>query len=438
MSMSKTMSYGTDILFIIFAVYLFFYYFDIFLKRRKRTVLSMIGLGIFMAWQFEMSSVNLLPAYGNIIVTIITTLFAVAQIYEGKFWNKCIFTIAFNAIWMLIETISGNILLTYCCEFTDLQALGTLGSFTSKIVFMIAITALKRVFTKDEIKELPVRYSFMLVLIPIGSIYIMNNIFMLGYKLHSNRANIQSAVTAVILLGVNVLVFYIYIKLADDLQLRRMTSVYEQQLDLCERHQQERELSILRLRDIRHNMKNNLVSILAYAENGDNEKIIRFVNEIMEEGGIKTSTVTNSGNIVIDSLIGYWYVEAKKVGIDFSVNLNIPMEMPFRGADICLILGNLLENAVEAAQKAEGKKYIRLHMKYDKNNLLLFVENNYKGVLVKTKDKRLKSTKTDAENHGVGLSSVYRIAAKYHGVVTIDDDVANRFLIRVVLYGKQE
>ena len=438
MSMSKTLSYGTDILFIIFAVYLFFYYFDIFLKRRKRTVLSMIGLGIFMAWQFEMSSVNLLPAYGNIIVTIITTLFAVAQIYEGKFWNKCIFTIAFNAIWMLIETISGNILLTYCCEFTDLQALGTLGSFTSKIVFMIAITALKRVFTKDEIKELPVRYSFMLVLIPIGSIYIMNNIFMLGYKLHSNRANIQSAVTAVILLGVNVLVFYIYIKLADDLQLRRMTSVYEQQLDLCERHQQERELSILRLRDMRHNMKNNLVSILAYAENGDNEKIIRFVNEIMEEGGIKTSTVTNSGNIVIDSLIGYWYVEAKKVGIDFSVNLNIPMEMPFRGADICLILGNLLENAVEAAQKAEGKKYIRLHMKYDKNNLLLFVENNYKGVLIKTKDKRLKSTKTDAENHGVGLSSVYRIAAKYHGVVTIDDDVANRFLIRVVLYGKQE
>lgn len=185
-------------------------------------------------------------------------------------------------------------------------------------------------------------------------------------------------------------------------------------------------------------MKNNLVSILAYAENGDNEKIIGFVNEIMEEGGIKTSAVTNSGNIVIDSLIGYWYVAAKKAGIEFSVNLNIPMEMPFRGADICLILGNLLENAVEATQRAEGEKYIRLHMKYDKNNLLLFVENNYKGVLIKTKDKRLKSTKTDAGNHGVGIPSVYRIAVKYHGVVTIDDNVANRFLIRVVLYGKQK
>lgn len=93
-----------------------------------------------------------------------------------------------------------------------------------------------------------------------------------------------------------------------------MNAVYEQQLELCERHQQEREISTLQLRDVRHNMKNNLVSILAYAENKECEKIIGFVNEIMEEGGVTISTITNSGNIVIDSLIGYWYVTAKIKG----------------------------------------------------------------------------------------------------------------------------
>lgn len=435
MSMIKSLSNGIDILLLIFAVYLFFYYFNIFFKRRTRTVLSVIGLAVFMAWQFEMSSVSLLPAYANITFTTITTLFAVCQVYEGNFWNKCIFTIAFNAIWMLMETLSNYMLMTYCEEYAELKPLG---SVVSKLIFLIVIMALKKVFTDDEIRELPVRYSIMFVLIPTGSIYIMNNIFMLGYKVHSDRANVHSAITAVILLFMNILIFYIYMKLADDLQLRRMASVYEQQLDLCERHQQERELSILQLRDIRHNMKNNFVSILAYAENGENEKIIKFVNDIMEEGGIKTYTITNSGNIVIDSLIGYWYLVAKKVEIEFSVNLNIPMEIPFKGADICLILGNLLENAVEAAQKAEGEKYIRIRLKYDKNNLLLFVENSYKGTLIKMKNKRLKSTKTDAGNHGVGLSSVYRVVAKYHGVVTIEDNVPDRFLIRVVLYGSQE
>jgi sensor histidine kinase YesM len=227
-------------------------------------------------------------------------------------------------------------------------------------------------------------------------------------------------------------------RLVDDLHLRQITSGYEQQLELCERHQEEREISILQLRDVKHNMKNNLISILAYAENREYEKIIKFVNEIMEEGGMTISPITNSGNIVIDSLIGYWYVTAQKQEIDFSVNMNIPMKMPFKGADICLIIGNLLENAVEAAKKVVGKKYIKVQMKYDKGNFLFFVKNNYNGKLLKTKNDRLRSTKLDAGNHGLGLPSVYRAAAKYHGSVFIDDSTPELFQVHVVLYGEQE
>lgn len=108
------------------------------------------------------------------------------------------------------------------------------------------------------------------------------------------------------------------------------------------------------------------------------------------------------------------------------------------GADICLILGNLLENAVEAAEKAKKKKYIKIQMKYDRGNLLIFLMNSYQGRLIKMKDKRLKSTKSDAGNHGVGLPSVYRAVAKYNGTVTVDDSIPERFLVRVVLYGEKE
>ena len=326
-------------------------------------------------------------------------------------------------------------LMIYCEQYAMNQSVGSL---VSKIFFLMVISLLKKVFTDDEIKELPVRYSIMLVLIPTGSIYIMNNVFMLGFIENNDQTRFNSTVTVIILLGINILIFYIYMKLADDWQLRRMASVYEQQLELCERHQQEREISTLQLRDIKHNMKNNLVSILAYAENREYEKIIGFVSEIMDESGMAIATVSNSGNIVIDSLIGYWYVTAQKKGIDFIVDICVPMMMPFKGADICLIFGNLLENTVEAAQKADGKRYIKIKMKYDKNNLLLFVVNSYKGKLIKAKDNRLKSTKADAGNHGVGLASVYRAAAKYHGTVIIEDSVPEQFKIHVVLYGSQE
>lgn len=431
----KALSYGADILLSAYAVYLFFYYFDIFFARKKSKKLWVIGLTEFILWQFGISTIISLPAYVNIAVTVIVTLFAVTIAYEGMWWNKCVFVITFNAIWMLMETLSNYVLMIYCEKYAFVQSIG---SFVSKSFFFAVIIALKKVFTDDEIKELSIRYSIMLVLIPMGSIYIMNNVFMLGFTVNDNYTRINSAITVIILLGMNILIFYIYMKLADDLRLRRMASVYEQQLELCERHQQEREISTLQLRDAKHNMKNNLVSILAYAEKRQNEKIIGFINEIMEESGMTIADISNSGNIVIDSLIGYWYVTAKKKEIDFQTDICIPMMLPFKGADICLILGNLLENAVEAAQKVDGRKYIEIKMKYDKNNILLSVTNSYSGKLLKTKDHRLKSTKTDAENHGVGLASVYRAVVKYCGTIIIDDSVPGQFKIRVLLYGSQE
>lgn len=435
MWMDKVFSYGVDVLLSAFAVYLFIYYFDIFFVRKKNKRSLITGLALFALWQFGISSTVDLPAYANIAVTIIFTLISVMIIYESTIWKKYVFVIAFNAIWMLTETLCGYILLIYCEKYAYIQSVG---SFISKIFFLVVIFALKKVFTDEEIKDLPAKYSILLVLIPTGSIYIMNNIFMLGFTVDNDHASFNSAITAIILLGMNVLIFYIYMKLADDLCLRRMTSIYEQQLELCERHQQEREISILQLRDAKHNMKNNLVSILAYAENRDYEKIIAFVNEILGTGGMVTTDISHSGNIVIDSLISYWFMTAKQKDIEFSVDICVPMMMPFKGADICLILGNLLENAVEAAQKVEGKRYIKIKIKYDKNNLLVFVSNSYRGAIIKTKDNRLRTTKSDIENHGVGLASVYRAVTKYHGAVVIDDSQPKRFRIRVLLYGTQK
>ena len=342
---NRVLMCGIDILLCLWAVYLFFFYFDIFFARKRKRYLSVIGITLFVIWQFGITTIISFPAYINIAVTIMFTFLAVMMTYEGRWWNKGVFVITFNAIWMLMETLCNYILLTYCPQYA---AVRQVGSFVSKIFFNAVILALKKVFTDDDIKELPVRYSILLVLIPTGSIYIMNNIFMLGFANNNGRTRINSTFTVLILLGMNILIFYVYMKLADDLRLRRMAAVYEQQLELCERHQQERELS--------------------------------------------------------------------------------------KGADLSLILGNLLENAVEAAEKVEENRYINVKMKFDKNNLLLFVDNSYKGKLLKTRDNRLKSTKSDAENHGVGLASVYRAVAKYHGSVVIEDSEPGKFKIRIVLY----
>lgn len=423
-----------NVLIAIFIVYLFFLYFGIFFTIRQKSSRVIVGVALLMLWQLIVPEIIRTPSgICSIGVTVVLTLFAAINVFVGRVWMKCFFAVAFSAIWMLVEMLVGSLLTIYGKNIVEQQMFG---AFTSTLLFWLIILALRRVFINEKIMGLSVGYSILIIFIPIGSIYIMNAVFMLAYRAQWKYAETYSIVSGIILLFVNVLIFYLYIRLADDLQIRRMNMVYKQQLDLCERHQEERELSMLQMRDVRHGMRNHLLAILAYAEKGEKEKLIRFVNDIMEDGNLKLSAAISTGNIVIDSLVGYWKKIAEQKGIEFVPDLSIPIEMPFRGADISLIMGNLLENAVEGAEKVEKKKYIRLKVKYDKNNLLIVIENSYQGELEKGKGGELRTTKEDRLNHGIGLPSVRRVVEKYRGMVFIDDAVTGRFLIRVVLYGR--
>lgn len=421
-----------DVLLSIFTVYLFFLYFRIFFQKKKGKIYVLVGVFAIVAWQFDIwGIIGSLPSAWNLCVAMGVTIFAVANIFQGRIWMKCFFAITFVAIWMLTEILIGDLFMIYNINIGKMQELGSL---ISKVFFFFMIVALKKVFTNEKVRELPPKHSILLILIPIGSMYIMNTVFILSYRTEWEYAEIHSLISTLILLSINILIFYIYIKLADDLQVRHINMVYEQQLDLCERHQKETELSMLRMRDVRHSMKNHFLSILAYAEKQEYGKIIRFVRDVMEEGQLNISDTVNTGNIVIDSLVGYWKKVAEDRRIEFQLEIDVPMEMPFRGADISLILGNLLENAVEAADKAMVKKYIRFKLKYDKKNLLIVVANNYRGELVRGRGEVLRTTKLDAANHGIGLPSVQRTVEKYHGTMAIDDSVHDYFVIRVVLY----
>lgn len=434
MLVSRWVTVVMDMLLVIFTVYLFFLYFGIFFRRNENKIRLLIGIIALVLWQFSIPIiVHTLEPIWNVVVGGAFTLLVVVNIFEGSIGMKCFFAAMFDTIWVLSETLVGDLLMICGVNIEKVQVLG---SVTSKILFLMIIGALKKVFTNEKIIGLSLWHSTLLILIPTGSIYIINAVFMLAYQSEWEYAKSYLLVSIAILLFINVLIFYICIKLADDLHIRRMNLVYEQQLDLCERHQKETEFSVLQIRDVRHSMRNHLLSILAYAEKGEREKLIKFVTTIIEDGQLRTAQIVNTGNIVTDSLVGYWKKTAESMRIEFFSELSIPMEMPFRGADISLIIGNLLENAVEGADKAEGKKYIRLTMKYDSNNLLITVENSYKGELVKWKGGELRTTKADVSNHGIGLPSVRRAAEKYQGVLTIDDTLPEYFCARVVLYGK--
>lgn len=97
-------------------------------------------------------------------------------------------------------------------------------------------------------------------------------------------------------------------------------------------------------------------------------------------------------------------------------------DMTLNEKDICNIIGNLLDNAVEAAGDVEEEdKMVNVKIKMEGTNLLVVVKNHYSGQR-KKKGSTYLTTKEEGKGHGLGLKIVEQVVKKYHGEMTIEDD----------------
>lgn len=110
--------------------------------------------------------------------------------------------------------------------------------------------------------------------------------------------------------------------------------------------------------------------------------------------------------------------EAQKRGIEVDMNLSIPEKLNIKPFDLSIVLGNLLDNAIEAASKLEKGKVIKASVELDRNILYISISNPFDGKLL-YKAGKLKTTNKEKENHGFGLSSVKKAIAKYNGTINI-------------------
>lgn len=121
------------------------------------------------------------------------------------------------------------------------------------------------------------------------------------------------------------------------------------------------------------------------------------------------------------------------MNIRFDVDIHIPMQLPFESADVSVLIGNILDNAIEAsAELPEEKRHIRYFMKYETNILIITVINAFSGRINKNKNGTIITCKEMPENHGIGLDSVRKVADKYHGSVVIETE-ENTFIIKIIL-----
>ena len=131
-----------------------------------------------------------------------------------------------------------------------------------------------------------------------------------------------------------------------------------------------------------------------------------------------TEEFSKSGNFAIDALLNYKNRIAESKNIKIKLEQRIPTTLPYKASDLCIILGNLLDNAIEASENCANKE-IDVYIVYAKNRLKISTKNYYEGEINKDKEGNFLSKKKDKENHGIGLKSVKKIVSLYNGYIEI-------------------
>ena len=169
-----------------------------------------------------------------------------------------------------------------------------------------------------------------------------------------------------------------------------------------------------------HDLHNHIEAIYQCLLQGDTEEAARYCEDLRTPVREISQTVW-TGDKALDYLISSKLALAEQEHIKTKVNIEYPHNTNIRSVDLTTILGNLLDNALEAAQAApDGLRFLNLTIRRINAMLIIKVENGY-GHDLKREDGKLLTTKSDRAFHGWGLKSVQTAADRYDGTISTDD-----------------
>ena len=267
-------------------------------------------------------------------------------------------------------------------------------------------------------------YYITVIIIPFVSIII-------GY-LTAVKLNIVSLICSVIILLINVDMFYLYDNLINLFSEKYENNIIEQQNKAYLNQLHLMQESQMKIRFLKHDMKNHIINMqsLLSAEKYDQLKdYLAETNDYIYSNNV----IIDSGNETIDSVLNYKLAPLENNSVEKSYHVVLPEQILISSFDLNIVICNLIDNALEALSLLgeNDEKKITIDIVYKQGYIKILVGNSFDGII--HKDKRTR--KNDEINHGIGLKSVQNIAEKYGGI--LKTDVAdNWFETSVIMYEK--
>lgn len=197
--------------------------------------------------------------------------------------------------------------------------------------------------------------------------------------------------------------------------LRKKDKITEYQNALMEQHYAEVENMYRKMRGWRHDYHNHMQVLAAYLEAGEVAKARRYLDEI-NENLVRVDTVLKTGNTMVDAILNSKISLMNTKSIRVDATARVPASLSVSDIDLCIIIGNLLDNAMEACERLpEEGRFVRIYITIKGTHLYMSFTNAAGKKQTKVGNV-FASTK--GADHGFGLSRVDALVEQYGGYLT--------------------
>lgn len=400
----------------IFHIYAIYKFSNVFFKKQE--VNKYLEFIIYVIY-FIINTIMYLK-FKNFVVNIATNLllfFGITFLYKSGISRKIISTILIYAVSMVCDA-----LMLAFSMFTGLDSLiFSQGIATSLLIFILALILKHLTDVKNFEQNIKVNavYVMTIFMIPLSSIIIG--------QLSMKEFNFSTIVIAVLLMLINFIVFFLYdqlLKMFNEKHnaelINQINAEYKNQLEIMYQSQN-------RIRFLKHDIRNHIYKMQNLLSENKLKELEEYFNETQEYIKIQNLYVS-SGNSDIDSLLNYKLYQAENLGIKFETEVKLPDQININSFDLNIVIGNLLDNAIEALNKTEDKK-LKIIIKYNKGVINIKISNTFDGIVL----NNLLTRKKSKENHGLGLLSIQNVLDKYNGLLKTLYDV-KWFETSVIMY----
>lgn len=213
----------------------------------------------------------------------------------------------------------------------------------------------------------------------------------------------------------NIMTYYFFTVMNKEYENTIKARLLEQQNDALKKSIADKDAFVKEMKAVRHDIKNQLLTIMQYADEGKNNDIKEYVNVLTNNYLPNILNYINTNNAAFDAVINSKIAVCNQKNIFMEVNIKQDTNISIPPVEIAVLFGNLLDNAIDAAKYTDEKR-ISLDIQKNASYLIILVSNSIKSSVLTT-NENLETSKSDKELHGIGIKSIKNIIEKHNGMI---------------------